>query len=99
MRGLPWYIVLALSAATWAVVLGVVLVARRFRPPPPEPGPAGEVLADDDEPVLTGVAIPGLAAEFTTEARPYANGVLHVGEDPGGHVSLKGESEATEGEH
>ena len=96
-RGLPWYTVLLLSLATWAVVLGIVMVTRRFRPPAPEPVPAREATGAE-EPVLTGVAITDLAAEFTTPARPYANGVLAVGEDPGGHVSLKGESEAIEGE-
>ena len=97
-RGLPWYIVLLLSVAIWAVVFAVVLIARHFRPPAPEPDPAGE--ADEEgEPVLAGTAVsPGVAAEFTTDVRPYANGVLAVGEDPGGHVSLRDDDHTDKGD-
>ena len=87
MRGLPWYIVLLLSVAVWVFVIGTVALVRHFRPPAPEPEPAGD--GEDGEPVPAGVVSPGVAAEFTTDVRPYANGVLAVGEDPGGHVSLR----------
>jgi hypothetical protein len=96
-RGLPWYTVLLLSVAIWAVVFGIVATARHFRGPAPEPDPPGEA-AEDEEPVLAGVVTPDLAAEFTTAARPYANGVLAVGEDPGGHVSLRDDDHTDDGE-
>ena len=96
-RGLPWYIVLLLSVAVWVLVIGTVALVRHFRPPAPEPDPAEE--ADEEgEPVLAGVVSTDLAAEFTTPVRPYANGVLAVGEDPGGHVSLRDDDHTDKGD-
>ena len=96
-RGLPWYIVLLLSAAIWAVVFAVTLTARHFRPPAPEREPEGEA-AEGGEAVPTGAVSPDFAAEFATPVRPYANGVVAVGEDPGGHVSLRDDDHEDEGD-
>lgn len=52
MKGLPWLVVLGLSVGVWAVVLGVVYLARPARRPVPPAEVIHAVCITDAQPAL-----------------------------------------------
>ena len=91
MRGLPWYIVLTLTLATWAVMLAVAWLARRFRRPRLTGGEVtaivGQVRDDIAASLDEHVPCAVLPAESSIPAQPYRGDCYAVGDLPATTVS------------